>query len=238
MASFSFILRNFFGFSRKSSMPQRAQHDIEAQVVTPISVTGYHTTIPESELPIPGSARTRISRIPSSALPQSDPSENAVDIFFGVARSPSCGTADSRHDERPAPSSPSDKKEAPPAYLYPVATTINEMGEEELPTYAQSFGVEAARSEDDAEPITLAQYFFKYGFFCPLLWFLSIFIFMSPLSAPTDWESTKTPAQREHLLRRMRDAEVRWAKRSLFAACTLLALIAIIVIAVVFSRHH
>lgn len=72
---------------------------------------------------------------------------------------------------------------------------------------------------------------------CPLLWFLSFIILLSPLSAPADWESNKTPAQRAVMLQRMRASEVRWARRSLLAATLLTAVIAAIIVIVVLVKH-
>jgi type IV secretory pathway component VirB8 len=68
---------------------------------------------------------------------------------------------------------------------------------------------------------------------CPILWFLSIFVILCPLDAPADWEQSKTPAQRARLLARMRATEVRWARRSLFAAFSLCVTIAVVVSVVV-----
>ncbi|KAI0037247.1 hypothetical protein K488DRAFT_20237, partial [Vararia minispora EC-137] len=75
---------------------------------------------------------------------------------------------------------------------------------------------------------SLAMYLFKFGFLCPILWFLSVFIILCPLTAPADWETSKTPAQRARLLQHMRATEVRWATRSLFAAFVLCVIIAVV----------
>ena len=123
----------------------------------------------DAMLPVPTRAFT-ISTRSTGARPASE--ANAVDLFFGVtARRDATGTTDSRHDERPAASSVSSiTKELPPAYVYPVGATINEFGEEELPTYAQSASPDLERGDgDEGEPVTLAQYLFKFGFCMPLL---------------------------------------------------------------------
>ncbi|VDC07433.1 unnamed protein product [Peniophora sp. CBMAI 1063] len=186
-------------------------------------------------------APTRAFTVPARSTGARPASEaNAVDLFFGVtARRDATGTTDSRHDERPAASSVSSiTKELPPAYIYPVGATVNEFGEEELPTYAQSASADLERGDgEEREPVTLAQYLFKFGFLFPLLWFLSFIILLSPLSAPTDWEANKTPAQRARMLQRMRASEVRWARRSLLAATTLTAVIAAIVVIVIFVKR-
>ena len=89
----------------------------------------------DAMLPAPARAFTIPARSPG-ARPASE--ANAVDLFFGVtARRDATGTTDSRHDERPVASSVSSiAKELPPAYVYPVGATVNEFGEEELPTSA------------------------------------------------------------------------------------------------------
>lgn len=113
-------------------------------------------------------APTRAFTIPARSTGARPASEtNAVDLFFGVtARRDANGNTDSRHDERPAASSVSSiTKELPPAYIYPVGATVNEFGEEELPTYAQSASADLERGDgEEREPVTLAQYLFKFGF--------------------------------------------------------------------------
>ena len=131
-------------------------------------------------LPVP----TRAFTIPARSTGARPASEaNAVDLFFGVtARRDAIGTTDSRHDERLVASSASSlSKELPPAYVYPVGTTVNEFGEEELPTYAQSASADLERGAgDEREPVTLAQYLFKFGFcMSPLLYRVKISILTS-----------------------------------------------------------
>ncbi|KAI0041859.1 hypothetical protein FA95DRAFT_1564942 [Auriscalpium vulgare] len=159
---------------------------------------------------------------------------NAVDLFFGV-NSPKRGTLDSRHDERPAPSALSPTAtDLPPAYAYPLPAPLplSFDEEDELPSYAHS-----VEPRDNAEPVTLAHYFFKYGFLCPPLWFASILILCSPLAAPEDWEPTKTPSERAALLARMRATEVKWARRSIVAALILcIAVTLLVAIGVTASR--
>ena len=71
----------------------------------------------------------------------------------------------------------------------------------------------------------------------PPLWFLSFFILLSPLTAPAEWESTTTAAEREALLDAIRKAEAKWARRSIAAAAILSILIVILVVIVVSVSH-
>lgn len=40
---------------------------------------------------------------------------------------------------------------------------------------------------------------------------------LSPLQAPSDWETTKPEYERQEIIESMRRAEVKWAKRCLIA---------------------
>ncbi|PSR78568.1 hypothetical protein PHLCEN_2v7315 [Hermanssonia centrifuga] len=109
--------------------------DLEAQVV----VGRYESspsTVPYVYGPPP--ARTYSPRAQSAASQGTDP----VDDFFGVTRSTSRGTQDSRHDDRRV-SIHLDEEIAPPPYA----------DSNDLPSYASV-----------AEPPTLAMYLFKFGF--------------------------------------------------------------------------
>ncbi|KAI0064867.1 hypothetical protein BV25DRAFT_1914027 [Artomyces pyxidatus] len=203
--------------------------DIEAQR-TPLVRT--YSSSSTATLPSPAPLHTHAPRTTSTPPSSTAITYNAVDAFFGVV-SPTRGTLDSRHDEQPAPSALASPDEIPPAYAYPLPAPLAPEDEDEVPpSYAQTLA-----GPDMSEPTTLAQYFFKYGFLFPPLWFASLFILLSPLSAPADWEPTKTPTERAALLRRMRSAEVKWARRSLFAATLLtLVIVVAVVIGVLVSR--
>ena len=58
-----------------------------------------------------------------------------------------------------------------------------------------------------------------------------------PLTAPPDWELNKTIAERKALLDAMRNAERKWAWRSVTAAGVLSAVITIVVVIVVSVAH-
>ena len=71
----------------------------------------------------------------------------------------------------------------------------------------------------------------------PPLWLFSLVILLSPLSAPEDWEQTKSEEERAALLTHLRKVEVRWARRSVIAGTVLLSLVVLVAITVVVVRH-
>ncbi|KAG5653014.1 hypothetical protein H0H81_002707 [Sphagnurus paluster] len=120
------------------------------------------------------------------------PSErDPLDSFFGYTFSAS-RTYESRY-----------VAEALPAYI-----------EDHPPTYARKA----------PEPLTLARYLFKFGFLFPPFWIMGAWILFSPLRIPSDvtdpegqWMAEKSEIERQHILDRMRSAEIRWARRCLWA---------------------
>ncbi|RDB26245.1 hypothetical protein Hypma_006426 [Hypsizygus marmoreus] len=84
------------------------------------------------------------------------------------------------------------------------------------------------------EPVTLAQYLFKFGFLFPPFWIMGAWILWSPLRAPNDssdaelgWMPEKTPAERNKIIEEMRAVEVKWALRCLYALLMLVLLAAL-----------
>jgi hypothetical protein len=63
----------------------------------------------------------------------------------------------------------------------------------------------------------------------PPFWLFGAIILLSPLSAPADFEPTKSEAERQELVQIMRDAESKWAKRSAWALLIFLIAIGMIV---------
>ncbi|KAK7032808.1 hypothetical protein R3P38DRAFT_2918991 [Favolaschia claudopus] len=128
---------------------------------------------------------------------------NPVDDFFGY----SSRTHDSRHDRR---ISVAESSLAPPPYV-------------EAPEYTKR-----------DEPVTLAMFLFKFGFLFPPFWLMGIFILLSPLRAPptatpsASWLPEKTDAERQVIIDRMRKAELKWARRCLYAL-VILVLVAVII---------
>jgi len=88
----------------------------------------------------------------------------------------------------------------------------------------------------NAEPVTLARFMFVYGFVFPPFWLMGIIILSSELRPTPDWEAGKTEGEKIRLLAEMRTAEVKWAKRCIYALLTLITVIATIILAVVFGR--
>ncbi|KAG2035090.1 hypothetical protein BDR03DRAFT_900288 [Suillus americanus] len=173
--------------------------DLEAQ-----TVTGAHTsfTLPAA-IQVAHSAAT-----PTNTPQQNDNTTDPVDDFFGVTYARA--TRESRHDSYVSPSRTSVALdgEAPPPY----------MNATEPPAY----------SSTPVEPVTLAMYLYKFGFLFPPFWVLGAIILLSPLKAPADFEPTKSEDERQELVRIMRDAEIKWAKRSAWALLIFLVAIGII----------
>ncbi|KAF7984430.1 hypothetical protein HWV62_14498 [Athelia sp. TMB] len=183
-------IQTILGFWRS---PSNASSSLDTDLEaqnTTVVVSGTHTPLPIS-LAAPAAAHTFAPTSRNTAT-------NPVDDFFGVTRT----VRDSRHDDvrMPAPS-----EELPPPYL---CTSRDE--EECLPAYDAPL----------AEPTTLAQYLFRFGF---------SMILLSPLSAPDDFHATKPEAERQMLVSVMRNAEVRWAKRCCYALVSLGLIVGIVV---------
>ncbi|KAG1811823.1 uncharacterized protein BJ212DRAFT_1277387 [Suillus subaureus] len=178
--------------------------DLEAQ-----NVTGTHTSFT-----VPAAIRAAHSAATPTHTPQrNDNITDLVDDFFGVTYTRA--TRESRHDSYVAPSRTSVALdgEAPPPYTNAT----------EPPAY----------SSTPAEPVTLAMYLYKFGFLFPPFWVLGAIILLSPLKAPADFEPTKSEDERQELVRIMRDAEIKWAKRSAWALLVFLIAIGIILGAVI-----
>ncbi|KAJ7454679.1 hypothetical protein FB451DRAFT_1278965 [Mycena latifolia] len=159
-----------------------------------------------TSIPAPSAAATRLER--SSTI---ENTTNPVDDFFGYTLA-SSRTRDSRHDRR---ISTAESAVAPPPYV-------------EAPEYA----------ERAKEPVTLAMFLFKFGFLFPPFWIMSVVILMSPLRAPpaatpsAAWLPEKTDAERQVIIDRMRTAELKWAKRCLYALLAFVLAVAVIAVAV------
>lgn len=62
----------------------------------------------------------------------------------------------------------------------------------------------------------------------PPFWVLGAIILMSPLTVPADFEPSKSGMERQRLVRIIRDAELRWAKRCAWALLALLILAGVV----------
>ncbi|KAH9851686.1 hypothetical protein C2E23DRAFT_757878 [Lenzites betulinus] len=164
----------------------------------------------EAQLPQPSLTRTRAARSNASV---DETASDAIDDFFSASRR--AGTRDSRRDDARA-AAPIDVEDAPPSYEMSI----------EPPAYSAV-----------SDQPTLAMYLFKYGFLFPLFWVAGAFILLSPLQAPADWETTKPEYEREEMIASMRRAELKWARRCLYAlGLGTLLLVAVVVIAVFTMR--
>ncbi|KIK67341.1 hypothetical protein GYMLUDRAFT_105917, partial [Collybiopsis luxurians FD-317 M1] len=124
-------------------------------------------------------------------------------------------TRQSQHDRRLSSSSFTADPEMPPAYVEPPAYEVRQ-----------------------TEPATLAMFLFKFGFLFFPFWIMGSLILLTPLRAPecpsdsslpASWLPEKTPAEREHIISKMRAVEVKWARRCL----TALAIFVLVTVAIV-----
>ena len=69
----------------------------------------------------------------------------------------------------------------------------------------------------------------------PLFWVAGALILLSPLSAPPDWELSKSEIEREELIESMRRTEVKWAKRCLLALSVFVVVAVVLVLSILFA---
>ncbi|KDQ52376.1 hypothetical protein JAAARDRAFT_198294 [Jaapia argillacea MUCL 33604] len=105
---------------------------------------------------------------------------------------------------------------APPPYT--PTTNV-----EKLPPYE-------AKSPLDKTPMT------KYMFIIPLFWIMGFIILHSPLQLTPDWHPEKPEEERREMMEKMREVEMAWARRCLWALVTLISVILVIVLAVVIAK--
>lgn len=118
---------------------------------------------------------------------------------------------------------------------------------EKLPGYAPS---------SDFEMETVARHMFKYGFCMlltpscgrgltvlfdplvfPLFWAIGVYFLFVPIRVSADWQSDKTEEEKEKILAEMKEAELKWAKRCLWALLSFFVCLVVLIVAVVLSRH-
>ncbi|KAF9220810.1 hypothetical protein BS17DRAFT_713381 [Gyrodon lividus] len=160
-------------------------------------VTGSHAPFALLSAPEPAQAAAAPTRTPEQPT-TTDP----IDDFFGITLPRA--TRESRHDSHRA---------------------ISSIGDVPPPPYADASELPAYSVASNTEPMTLAMYLFKFGFLFPPFWILGAIILLSPLTAPADFEPSKSETERQELVHIMREAEVKWAKR---CACALLAFIVLV----------
>ena len=69
----------------------------------------------------------------------------------------------------------------------------------------------------------------------PLFWVAGALILLSPLSAPPDWELSKSEIEREELILSMRRTEVKWARRCVVALLVFSLFVVALVLGVLFA---
>ncbi|KAG7094103.1 hypothetical protein E1B28_007720 [Marasmius oreades] len=88
-------------------------------------------------------------------------------------------------------------------------------------------------TKKSAQPPTLAEHLFKFGFLFPPFWILGSLILLTPLRAPDPssttssfcaWLPEKTEAERAIIVSRLRKVELFWAWRCLFALLVIVCL--------------
>ena len=157
-------------------------------------------------------------------------SRDPLDDFFGYSAS---RTHESRHDSDRGQSLAA--ADVPPPYAAEAAIP--------LPEYTLRA----------PEPVTLAMYLFKFGFcefldilyspmfvlICALVfppfWFFGAFILLSPLREPPAdtsdsdsipaWMPEKTAEEREKIIADIREVELKWARRCLYAFLALVVVV-------------
>jgi hypothetical protein len=67
---------------------------------------------------------------------------------------------------------------------------------------------------------------------------MGIVIRCSELRPTPDWEAGKSEDEKVRLLAEMRETEVKWANRCIYALLTLIAIIVIIVVVVVLTKRR
>jgi hypothetical protein len=72
----------------------------------------------------------------------------------------------------------------------------------------------------------------------PPFWIMGLIILGSELRPTTGWEADKTEDEKVLLLAEMRKAEVKWARRCVYALLTLITIILSIVMIVVFAKRR
>ncbi|WVF67757.1 hypothetical protein IAT40_002517 [Kwoniella sp. CBS 6097] len=169
--------------------------------------------------------------LPSTSRVPLSPEQYNTSIDFSASRPPSYA---GDHVPHPSPSYAAQPSQGPFVDLSgglgassagPSALQSNMM--EDLPSYAK---------ETETEPKTLARALWRWGFLCPLLWFIGMCIMWIPLK-PIEEERDAEKAQKlEEMIVILRETELKYAKKCMwgFTAFTIL-LIAIIVVGIMVS---
>ncbi|ODN97892.1 hypothetical protein I350_07527 [Cryptococcus amylolentus CBS 6273] len=141
----------------------------------------------------------------------------------------------------PAPACPTSSESPetptqPPAYSGAAQYDFSlgspsevELLSESLPPYEE---------ESTMEPKTLATTLWRYGFVCPLLWLIGMFILCIPLRPVEDETDAERAQKLEEMIVILRKTELKYAKRCTWAFCgfTLLVALGVVVIVVVSTK--
>ncbi|OXM76446.1 hypothetical protein C364_05902 [Cryptococcus neoformans Bt63] len=132
------------------------------------------------------------------------------------ASEPTCPP--SYHDQQSA-------QESPRYDMSLSSPTISPMMSEELPTYSKT---------SKEEPNTLAKVLWKWGFLCPLLWFIGMTLMWIPLKSTEEEHDPEKAQKLEEMIVILRKTELKYAKRCAWAFSgfsVMLIVLAVVVIA-------
>ncbi|KAI6000050.1 hypothetical protein EDD15DRAFT_2236413 [Pisolithus albus] len=151
---------------------------------------------------------------PSASHPRRQSRDDALTDFFG-------GRGQRVRAQQPQQQRQPRQHRSPPPYS-------PDWDGEKLPAYAPS----------SSEPDTVARQLFKYGFFFPLFWAIGVYFMFAPMRVSPDWEQGKTEEEKAKILSDMRQTEMKWAKRCLWALVSFFVCMILVIVAVVVSRRH
>ncbi|WWC72679.1 uncharacterized protein I206_106643 [Kwoniella pini CBS 10737] len=209
-------------FELQAAIGSRASHTIDSQnsLADP---RNYENQPPRYIMPVDLPPAARAHQQPEARLPP-----GVVD--FTASRPPSYANDHSYHLHSigPGPVRPDELYSTPTAGHVATGSSYTLPSSDELPCYAE---------KTQTEPKTLARALWKWGWCCPLLWFIGMCIIWIPLK-PVEEEADPEKAQKlDEMIIILREAELKYAKRCAYSFSGFLLLIAIIVtIAVVLSK--
>ncbi|OXC70183.1 hypothetical protein AYX13_01092 [Cryptococcus neoformans] len=131
------------------------------------------------------------------------------------ASEPTCPP--SYHDQQSA-------QESPRYDMSLSSPTISPMMSEELPTYSKT---------SKEEPNTLAKVLWKWGFLCPLLWFIGMIIMWIPLKSTEEEHDPEKAQKLEEMIVILRKTELKYAKRCAWAFSGFSVMLIVLVVVVI-----
>ncbi|KAI6142990.1 hypothetical protein BKA82DRAFT_4187438 [Pisolithus tinctorius] len=107
--------------------------------------------------------------------------------------------------------------------------SVNSGASSTLPILPACPAPTASHPRRQSEPDTVARQLFKYGFFFPLFWAIGVYFMFAPMREE----------EKEKILSNLRQTEMKWAKRCLWALLSFFVCMVLIIVAVVVaSRRH